>query len=101
MLRRSSPEDTGLGGGPPAPPASPRGETAHYHLIPTKSSGGAESGRWRRGEGGAGGALSPQTRIFWGASPKRETRISWLARVAEGSATQRGLGRERIPRAAR
>src|SRR5215470_10912531 len=41
--------------------------------------------------GGAGGRCAPQTRIFC-VQTKRGTKVSWLARVEERNATQRGLG---------
>ena len=52
----------------------------------------------RGGEVGGGGGLPPRSRIFWGASSKRETNISWRARVAPRVAAQRAPRRQPPPR---
>src|SRR5262249_17512358 len=41
---------------------------------------------------GGEGVRAPWARIFWGASPKHPSIISWLARVEVLNATQRGPG---------
>src|SRR5438034_1322278 len=49
------------------------------------------------GEVSGGGGLPPRSRIFWGASSKRQAKISWRARVATGIATQRAPRRQLPP----
>jgi hypothetical protein len=117
-LRRISPEDTGPGRAPPPTPPSPlwhrppRSKTQSRPRIRTYLIDGwrvgvpkeMETGKAKarcprsspRGEVGGGGGMPPRSRIFWGASSKRETKFSWRARVAPRVATQRG-GPRRLP----
>src|SRR6266545_4141574 len=85
-LRRSSPEDTGPGRAPPPTPPSPLWDSRPS--LPVRvwvwfARFTARGGGWGRG-------LPPRSRIFWGDSSKRQTTFSWRARVATGSAGQRG-----------
>src|SRR5262249_38139837 len=71
------------------------GCAGRFWVRQSAGAGGLVRG-WGVGGGGGGGGgegvRAPWTRIFWGASPKRPTMISWLARVEERNATQRGPG---------
>src|SRR5262249_59159174 len=71
------------------------GCAGRFWVRQSAGAGGLVRG-WGVGGGGGGvggeGVRAPWTRIFWGASPKRPTMISWLVRVVERNATQRGPG---------
>ena len=97
-LRRSCPEDTGPGRTPPNP-HPPRWAKPYGIRGPWTSTSQAKAlgpqpvevrcphvprARWVEA------GQPPRTRIFWGASSKRQTQISWPSRVATGNAAQRG-----------
>ena len=50
-----------------------------------------------RAERRVGAGMPPRSRIFWGASSKRQTTISWRARVDTGIAAQRAPRRQPPP----
>src|SRR6266496_1873411 len=92
-----SPQKIRVPGGhlpPPPPSARVRRLVLARRIVATLSSTAFEGLRglsdscWR--ESGVAGGSPPWTRIFWGDSSKRRTRISWRARVAPGNATRRG-----------